>query len=81
MIPMPIKHSQCQQNALHDSNVSRTTQLRHTSFIEYIVYCFTIMASVATKRRAENKPYKSIRRSENWREELPIRMLLLFSEC
>ena len=38
MIPMPIEHSQCQQNALHDSNVSRTTQLRHTLFIEYIVY-------------------------------------------
>ena len=38
MIPMPIQHCQCQQNTLHDSNVSRTTQLRHTSFIEYIVY-------------------------------------------
>ena len=38
MIPVPIEHSQCQQNALHDSNVSRTTQLRHNSFIEYIVH-------------------------------------------
>ena len=38
MIPMPITHSQCQQNVLHDSNVSRTIQLRHTSFIECIVY-------------------------------------------
>ena len=38
MIPMPIEHGQCQQNAFHDSNASRTTQLPHTSFIEYIVY-------------------------------------------
>ena len=38
MIPMPIEHSQCQQNALNDLNVSRTTQLRQASFIEYIVY-------------------------------------------
>ena len=35
---MSTEHSQCQWNALHGSNVSRTTQLRHTSFIEYIVY-------------------------------------------
>ena len=76
MIPMPIEYSQCQQNALHDSNISRTTQMCHTSFIEYIVYLrfeswrplnhgvrylrfeSTIMASVATKRRVENKSYK-----------------------
>ena len=38
MISLPNEHSQCQQNTLHDSNVSRTTQLRHTSFIKYIVY-------------------------------------------
>ena len=38
MIPMPIEYSHCQQNALHDSNVSGTTQLHHTSFIEFIVY-------------------------------------------
>ena len=37
MILMLIEHSQCQQNALHLSNVSQTTQLRHTSFIEYII--------------------------------------------
>ena len=58
MIPTPIEHSQYQQNALHDSNVSRTTQLRHTSFVEYFClstfWNFTIKASVATKRR-ENK--------------------------
>ena len=44
MIPMSIELSQCQQNALHDSNVSRKTQLRHTSFI-------------GRKRQAENKLY------------------------
>ena len=38
LIPIPIQHCQCQQNTLHDSNVSRTTQLRQTSFIEYIAY-------------------------------------------
>ena len=38
MIPVPIEHSQCQKNTLHDSNVSRTTQFSYTSFIEYIVY-------------------------------------------
>ena len=38
MIPMPTEHSQCQQNALNNLNVSRTTQLRQASFIEYIVY-------------------------------------------
>ena len=38
MIPMPIEHSQCKLNALHDSNVSRMTQLRPTSFIEYVVH-------------------------------------------
>ena len=38
MIPIPIEHNQCQQNALYDSNVSWTTQLRHILSIEYIVY-------------------------------------------
>ena len=56
MIPMPIEHSQCQQNALHDSNVSRTTQLRHTLFIEYIVYLRFETSQLW--RRAKNKPYK-----------------------
>ena len=39
------------------------------------------MASVATKRRAENKIIQNKRHSNNWRKELPIRMLLPFSEC
>ena len=34
---MTIKHSQCQQNASHDLNVSRTTQFFRTSFNENIV--------------------------------------------
>ena len=59
---MPIEHSQCQYNALRDSNVTRTTQLRHTLFIEYIVYLrFEASQSwrpFITKRRAENKSYK-----------------------
>ena len=48
MIPMPIEHSECQLNALHDSNVSRTTQLRQTSFIELIFYihCLTKIKSL-----------------------------------
>ena len=75
MIPMPIEHSQYQQNALHDSNVSRTTQLHRTSFLEYILYlrfetsqsCRPLLQKLEQRT---NHLKESIRHSKNWRKEL-----------
>ena len=85
-VPMSTEYSQCQQNALHDSNVSRTTQLHHTSFIECIVYLsFETSQSwhplLQNVEQRINHTKQSIRHSTNWRKELPIRMLLPLSEC
>ena len=65
---------------------SRTTQLCYTSFIEYIVYLrFETSQSWSSLlqyvQQRTNHTKWSIRHSKNWRKELPIRVLLHFSEC
>ena len=85
MIPMELEHSQCQYNALHDSNVSRATQLRHTSFIKYIVYLRfessqswrPLLQNVAQRT---NHTKQSIRHSNNRRKELPNKVLCEYME-
>ena len=58
-IPIPTEHRQCQQNVsrMPVERLSRVT-LRLSIYQFFVYQNFTIMVSVATKRRAENKSYK-----------------------
>ena len=87
---MPTEHSQCQQNVLHDSNVS---QMRHNcdsigSHFVYRIHCLLLFHNhsvrcykTSSREQIIGTSIGSIRLSKNWRKKHPIMILFPFSEC